>query len=212
MHQITLLSSFHRPLGKCNPTELYKIIESIKPEIIFEELSKGGFNRIYSHGYQARSVEAIAIKEYLRVYPIKHFPVDTYSLKGSDLFSEANLIAKRSPKYVELWNRQVALIAENGYDFLNSDTCVERLDEIQALELATLTEINNAKLTLEFQSENALHRKREDEMLKNIYHISQQNPYNKAMFICGAEHRKPLIQKIEEYQKQEDLKLTWKFY
>jgi hypothetical protein len=51
MYNITLLSSFHKNLGKCNPDELYKIIEEIQPEIIFEELSFDTFSFVYSDGY-----------------------------------------------------------------------------------------------------------------------------------------------------------------
>ncbi len=38
MYSITLISTAHSEYGKCNSDELYKIIESITPELIFEEL------------------------------------------------------------------------------------------------------------------------------------------------------------------------------
>lgn len=49
-------------------------------------------------------------------------------------------------------------------------------------------------------------------MLRNIYNYSKQYPYNKAMLICGADHRKPLKQKLQEYKTKENLKLNWIFY
>jgi len=38
MYNITLVCTAHKPLGNCNSEELYKIIEKINPEVIFEEI------------------------------------------------------------------------------------------------------------------------------------------------------------------------------
>lgn len=212
MHNITLVSSFHKNLGKCNPDELYKIIEEIQPEIIFEELSFNTFSFVYADSYIPNTIEAIAIKKYLKNYPIKHFPVDTYPINESDLFNGADKIAKKSIEYVKLWNEEVTMITQNGYNFLNSKSCIELLDKIRNVEETVLLEINNLKLSREYKSESKLHNKREYEMLRNIYNYSKLYPYNKAMLICGVEHRKPLKQKILEYQTKENLKLNWTFY
>jgi len=39
VYNITLINSVHKKLGKCNSNELYKIIERIQPEVIFEKPS-----------------------------------------------------------------------------------------------------------------------------------------------------------------------------
>lgn len=212
MNNIIVVSSFHLNHGKCNPDELYKIIEEIKPEIIFEELSSDTFSLVYAEGYIPNTIEPVAIKKYLKNYPIKHFPVDTYPINESDLFSGADEIAKRSIKYVRLWKEQLSMLTQDGFNFLNSNACNELLDKIRNIEETVLSEINNAKLNREFKSERELHNKREYEMLRNIYNYSKQYPYNKAMFICGADHRKPLKHKIQEYETKENLNLDWTFY
>ena len=48
MHNITVISTNHKEIGKCNSEELYKIVESINPEVIFEELSGKLFEIIYN--------------------------------------------------------------------------------------------------------------------------------------------------------------------
>jgi len=48
MYNITLISTSHRGLGKCNSDELHKIIESISPDVIFEELSHDLLDRFYT--------------------------------------------------------------------------------------------------------------------------------------------------------------------
>lgn len=212
MYNISLLSSFHMELGKCNADELYKIIEKIRPEVIFEELSFATFPFIYADSYIPNTVEVKAIKKYLRNYPISHFPVDTYPVNETDLLSNAQVIWDNSNEYRELWNQNVLKIKQNGYSFLNSNDCIEILENISIVEEAVLTETNNLKLINEHKAEKELHNKRENEMLQNIYGYSKQYLYNTALFICGVEHRKPITQKIQEYERKENVKLNWSFY
>jgi len=48
MYTITLICTTHSELGKSNSDELYKIIESICPDVIFEELPKTLNDRFYN--------------------------------------------------------------------------------------------------------------------------------------------------------------------
>ena len=211
---ITMLSSFHIIHGKNNSDELYKIIEAIQPEIIFEELSFDTFDEVYSDGYIPNTIEAITIKKYLQKHPIKHFPVDTYPINETDLLSEggAQAIWSHSNEYRELWKEKLSKIEQYGYSFINSDDCIEMLDKSRIIEETVLSEINNERFLNEHQAEKRLYTNRENEMLGNIYNYSKQYPYSKAMFICGAEHRKPLKEKIQEYEAKENLKLNWTFF
>ncbi|MBB6609706.1 hypothetical protein H7F15_01530 [Pontibacter sp. Tf4] len=212
MFNITLLSSFHKIHGKCNPHELYKIIQEIEPEIIFEELSNVGFDIIYSAGYQPQTVEAITITHYLRTHSIKHFPVDNYPIKETELLSDAQIIWDTSSEYRDLWNQKLLRVNQDGYVFLNSNECTAMLDRISTIEEAVLTEINDLKLLNQHKAEKILHDKREYVMLSNIYNISKQYPFERALFICGAEHRLPFRKKIKEFISKETLKLEWTFY
>lgn len=212
MFNITLLFSFHKVHGKCNPHELYKIIQEIEPEIIFEELSNDGFDIIYCSGYQPQTVEAITITHYLRTHSIKHFPVDNYPINETDLLSDAQIIWDTSSEYRDLWNQKLLRVNQEGFVFLNSKECTEMLNRISTIEEAVLTKINDLKLLNQHKAEKALHEKREYVMLRNIYNISKHYPFERALFICGAEHRQTLSQKIKEYESKDSLKLKWTFY
>jgi len=212
MHNITIISSFHKNIGKCNPDELYNIIEDIQPEIIFEELCLDTFSMIYADSSVPYTIEAITVKKYILKYPVKHFPVDTYPLNEKDLFNGADEIAKRSPEYLRLWNEQISMITNYGYDFINSNACTELLERISDIEKIVLSEINDLKFSSEYESERIFHNNREYEMLNNIYDYSKKLNYNKAIFICGAVHRKPLKNKIQEKEVKEALKINWTFY
>jgi len=212
MYNITLLSSFHKIHGKCNPDELYKIIEAIQPEVIFEELSFYEFYFVYSDGYIPITIEAITIKKYIQKHSIMHFPIDTYPINEIEFLSNAQVIWDNSNEYRELWKQNLSKIEQYGYPFINSNDCIEALDRIRIIEETVLSEANNVKLLNEHKAEKRLHAKRENKMLSNIYNYSKQYPYGKAMFICGAEHRKPIKQKIHEYETKENLKLNWTFF
>ncbi len=47
MHNIVLVCTAHTETGKCNSDELHKIIESLGPDVIFEELSSDLFDKFY---------------------------------------------------------------------------------------------------------------------------------------------------------------------
>jgi len=104
------------------------------------------------------------------------------------------------------------MIIRNGFHFLNSDDCDELFDKIHIIEENVLLEINDARLSYQYKTEIELHDKRENEMLHNIYNYSKQYLFNKALFICGAEHRKSIMQKIQGYELKEKLKLNWTLY
>lgn len=212
MRNVTLLSSFHISLGRCNSGELYKIIEALQPDVIFEELPEDIFHRIYHGGYNPRSNEAITIKKYLEKYPTQHFPVDTSKRNEFDFFNEFDLISKRSAQYTELCVQQKLKIEQSGYSFLNSNSSIELLEKINELEERVLLEISNPRLLRQYRLDRETHEQREIEMLQSIYNYSKMYKYNNALFICGAEHRKPIMQKIKTFEEREELKLNWIFY
>lgn len=76
MHNITLIFTKHEEDGNCNSMELYEIIESINPEIIFEELSDSNFRKCY-HEKNLITLETNAIKKYLQNHSIKHIEYST---------------------------------------------------------------------------------------------------------------------------------------
>jgi hypothetical protein len=212
MYNITILSSFHLERGRCNSNELYIIIEKIQPEIIFEELPYDIFEIIYAKGNSPESLEAITIKKYLEKNQIEHVPVDTYEINETCLFNEFDVISNKSIEYAELMKQQLSMIIRNGYSFLNSNDYDELLYKIHIVEETVLLEINDVWLSYHYKTDRELHEKRENEMLQNIYNYSKQYPYNKALFICGAEHRKSIMQKIQGYELKEKLKLNWRLY
>ncbi len=209
---ITLLSSFHQELGNCNADELYKIIESLKPDVIFEELPLEIFNTVYKKNYIPASLEAKAIKRYVDNYEIEHFPVDTYCFSYSELFSEFDFIANNSQEYLKLFSYQIALIKKYGFQIINSHKFLALIENLQNLEKEVLLKCERNDLLEKYMIEREIHHKRELVMLNNIYKYCSENQFNKALFICGVEHRKPLSEKIKLVKNQFEVSINWQFY
>lgn len=212
MNIVYILSSFHIEYGKCNSIELFKIIEQLQPDVIFEELSIDVFNLIYSEGYMPMSLEAITVKNYLKNYHIQHIPVDTYDFNEKDLFIDFEIVLNRSLEYTEMFKYQALMIFRYGYDFLNSTDCDELIDKMRMTEEKVLADINDIKLINQYKSEQIVHNKREDIIIQNIYNYSDQHPFKKAVLICGVEHRKSIMEKIEENKMKVVTQLNWKLY
>lgn len=212
MCSITVISSFHKNYGKCNPDELLKIIEHLQPEVIFEELDIDYFNWIYADGNSPSSNEAIAIIRYLKKYPTNHIPVDTYQFEYSELFDGGDVIGRRNPEYYNLWSQHLSKISRHGYTYLNSNDCLNIVNRLKVLELNTLAEINDEKLSSSYKTELIIYEKREFEMLRNIYDYCKESPFDKGIFICGIDHRKGLNKIIREFESNENIKLNWRFF
>lgn len=213
MQSITLISTVHKDCGMCNPNELLNIIEHIAPDVIFEELSPNGFSAIYN-GSQSDTLETIAIKNYIQNYSIKHVPVD------QDNNEYLNLEFKREIyelfgvfSNVENYNKflyQHEVFSYNyGFPYLNSNKCDELLEHLGFMKKDILRFINNERFSHLYQDWLGIHDKRENTMINNIYEYSIHNQFNRALFLIGAEHRKAILEKIPEFEKNNQQKLNW---
>ena len=234
MHNITLISTSHTESGKCNSDELYKIIESINPEVIFEELPPHWSDMFYSDSFDMRysvycdnnllnrrlvvPFEVKCIKKYKQNYNIKIFPVDIdvnqKSSKYQDEIVFMNFTFMKHDDYIKLDNEQDSLIAREGFDFLNSDKYWDLLEKKEIIEKSIMeSEIHKDRLLHTYKLfHEEQYDTRENAMLKNIYNYSKKNQYNQAVFLIGVRHRKSIIQKIIEFEKTSETKLNWTIY
>lgn len=218
MYNITLIGTKHSELGKCNSDELYKIIEFINPEVIFEELPSKSFDIIYninSLNFPPDVVTEIkCVKKYLQKHNIKHIPVDIDLRCISD--NEQNWMFDTFEKYDD-YNKieyeQSLLTMQYGFNFLNSDKCID-LAEQKKLIIKNIigVDINKNELSRIYKLFNMQEDIRENAILKNIYDYSKENQYNQAVFLIGSAHKKSLINKIIKYEKLSDIKLNWKMF
>lgn len=215
MHTITLVATVHKERGLCNSNELLKIIEVTTPEVVFEEQSPGNFSAIYN-GSESDTLETKAIKKHLQKHPIKHIPVDKdnteYLNNGfkNDMDELFNIFAIVED-YNKIWYQRNVLTYKYGFPFLNSEYCAVLFEYLNQMEVMILKIQNNERLSHLHKVWLDIHHKRENEMINNIYEFSLKNKYDRALFLVGAEHRKPLIEKIQKFREKESIELNWDF-
>jgi len=219
MYNITLIGTRHEELGRCNSNELYKIIENINPEIIFEEIPPSYFEKYYiikNH----KNLESNVINKYLEHYSIKNISVDSENIPSESLVQKYNALHNRIEgltdtngfHYRTLTDQYRSQIAIYGFIYLNCIYCINYYNEITKAIENGLQKINKDDLFQTYELWKDINENRENEMLRNIYDYSKAHSYNRAIFTIGAGHRKSLMQKIQKYEREENFKLNWTFY
>jgi hypothetical protein len=232
MYDIILVFTHHSELGKCNSDELYKIIESIKPDVIFDELPLAAFNMFYSDSFEIYQInkrlltqippevplEIKCIKKYKQYYDVGVFPVDIdvsrRLAKYHDEIAFMSLTFFQNEEYQKLDNENDMLTRLEGFHYLNSDKFLEFLERKRAIEKDIIeAEIGKRRLFdiyHLFQAEQ--YDNRETAMLDNIYYYSKEIQYKQAVFLIGAGHKKSIMQKIASLEKLSEIKLNWTLY
>jgi len=215
MYNIDVIFTRHKVSGNCNSIELNRIIEKIRPEIIFEELSYSNFDKAYKEK-SLITLETNAIKKYLHNHNIEHIPVDTYNLPNKyhesldymlDRIIISNLIESRDLQ--KILDDQSLWIIQEGFNFLNSNQNDQIFEDINTLKEKIINTINDQNLFHIASLEKEVIEKRENVIIDNIYNFSKENRFNQAILFIGAGHRKSMIDKIEKRKIQEKIVINW---
>jgi hypothetical protein len=204
----------HKEIGKCNSKELYDIVERENPEIIFEEFDISRTDdEYYKNGHYKNqdicSVETTTIMKFLENHQVIHIPVDTYNVTDfpEDIYPK---ISNASEEYSNLVKMNFMLSCQQGFSYINSLECSNLLEKIHILEEEVVKQLNDKMLSNTYQSWQLVTNNRDNEMIKNIYNYSENHCYNNAIFIVGAEHRKSILDKINDYNSKEIVKINWR--
>lgn len=215
MYNITLICTVHEEKGICNLNELYKIIDRINPEIIFEEMPPLAFDEYYKDKNKS-NLETNTINKYLESHQIEHIPVDYHHKIPTSFFEDNDYMHKRveanSSEYRKLVDTHSAYVKHYGFKYLNSIYCNNLLHELYKMIEKALHKINDDKLFQTYKLWNDIIEKREYEMLNNIYSYSKDHNYNRGLFFIGAAHRGSIINKIQKYTGTGYVKLNWNYY
>jgi len=207
MYNITIVFTAHKENGNCNSFELCKIIESINPEIIFEELSIEAFDRSYNL-QNLTTLETNSVKYYQLIYDIKHIPV-----VGRELNIDLKLqILTKNKDYCSLIERLETLEAQLGFQFLNSSICDTIFDKLKEVEQTILKEKNDEFLNQIIVNSDKEINRYENEIIDNIYSYSKLNKYDKAILFLGAAHKKSFMKKIHTVKDPQIININWTIY
>ena len=216
MHNVTVIFTRHDAIGNCNSIELLRIMESIIPEVVFEELPYSVFEEVYIK--QSRTtLESDAVKMYSEKSDVEHIPVDTFVCPvyyHSNLNHLLDSIGKNMNKSARLKtavNQLVHHTNKGGFGFLNSaqnDVILEDITEQENHLLAGLVDDELDHMAL---LRREVDSKREDAIIGNIYKYSEQRDFHQAILFIGSGHRKSIKSKLEQIGIREEVEIKWHF-
>jgi hypothetical protein len=209
MHNITFISTIHKEIGKCNSEELYLIIKKLNPEVIFLEaidLTYTEYEKYLftTYGVFHKKLEIAAIQKYCYDTSFQYVPVCENGL--TDAFHNKIKIVCENTALQRLIDNFNFLASRGGFEFLNSLECIKLQQEMRELECQILNNTDMDKVV------NAAIEAYEISMIKNIYSYCLDNHFNRAIFMCGAAHRKSIIEKTDKSNNEEQINVSWSIY
>lgn len=216
MYSVTLVCTHHSEFGKCNSDELYKIIKSIRPNVIFEELPQELFDMFYKENKIPNEPPEIkSVKRYIKDHTINHIPVDiepSDRLSSNEIYNVFNAVGKYAV-YSKLEEEHKKLVFQEGYHFLNSPHSEELIEKKKSLEKSLIEfQINKEQLSRIHELFYEEQHKREYEIIKNIYNYSKKTAFDQALLLIGSGHRKTIFEKVKGYESEDHVKLNWTLY
>lgn len=232
MCNITLIGTIHSENGQCNSNELYKILENIKPDVIFDELPSHFSDMYYSDSFDIYCANNILLnrnppvvplevkcnKKYKQNNNVEIIPVDIDIRQELSKYQHEFLFMfstfYKNEDYIKLDNEKENLISQEGFHFLNSSKFLDLLEKKETTEKIIMESDNQKNRLFDIYKlfQVVQYDNREYAMLDNIYNFSKGNQYNHAVFLIGAEHKKAIMRKITEYDKLAEIRLNWTMY
>jgi len=215
MYNINLVNTYHSEKGNCNFNELYKIIEAINPEIIFEELYLNDFNDYYIKKKQHNKLETNTILKYMENHQLEHIPVDYAEIPPQaflDLHKSMHLqLEKMGYGYRQVHDKNMELIFLYGFIYLNSNDYIKMNDLYENEVIKTIKYINDESLMPINQQWLDFMSNREDVMISKIYDYCKEHDFERGLFYIGAGHRSAIIEKTQKYNETSETKITWNY-
>jgi hypothetical protein len=217
-YRISIVFTRHEELGYCTSQNLLRIIEHVKPDVIFEELSDALYEEVYVEG-KLNNLESIAIRAYVAKHEVPHIPADTFPRSrqyNEDQYAFNNKLTTGagydSAQLRDLLDQLEERVGTFGFSFLNSDNNDVAMQMLETAKQKVLKKLNDPKLDDLYQKDQEVILKREDVMLDNVYRYAKENSFSNGMMFIGSGHRKSIMKKILERNKTDYLKTNWQFY
>ena len=147
MKKVIIISTEHMESGKCSSNELLKIIESINPEVIFEEEPNDDqYRSYYSDQNSFKTLEIQTIIKYKQNHNIVNIPIDKPINEFVSLYllDWLTKIFKKFNNHNILVREHCYLRNNNGFTYLNSEKCSKLNEKKLLLEKQIISKIGPA--------------------------------------------------------------------
>lgn len=213
MGQIWVVGSVHEAKGLANVTELVRILERLRPEVIFQEIPTALNEKQMLEGIQ-ETLESKSVGLHCQYNRVELVPVDLPTPELS-LFRNNELLHKRvekvSREYCRLMDWDSEYVRAYGFPYLNSVHCDRIWDDLDREIEATVLQFNEPKLVEMLRSWNQMIERRDIEMLSNIRKYCTEHHFERYLFLVGASHRRSIRRKVESWSIAGSQRIMWNF-
>ncbi len=131
MPEIVLLGSVHAESGRCNASELARILKLIQPDVLFQEIPYRKFLE-KNDSFHRSILEVKAIYEYLKNHSVLQIPVDTVdqsSFEQTKLDRVIREVLRTGPELGAVLDQKNYLAHNKGFEYLNSRLSARMLQQ-----------------------------------------------------------------------------------
>jgi len=204
----------HKENGLCSEHELLKILETVGPDVVFEEIRPADFDSYYRDRSRSR-LETRAVIRYLKVRSAQQVPVDDYVIPESfprDIASLDEYVGSNSIEYCELMDEIDQKTHLLGFRYLSSsefEALNKRASESyeKSIAISSSEDLKNRLSMLNDQL-----RKRDASMVEKIYDFCRNNQFTEGVFLVGAGHKSSIVEDIENRMKTEANLVDWNIW
>ena len=207
---IYLISTVHTEKGFCTSESLFEILNRIKPDVVFCEVSPKMFES-FKKGLIHSSLELNSIEKLSKYHSFSFVAIDSYPAPDSNFRNQINKLFDLIDKdkiYSNAWAKNNENTHLYGFEYLNSYESIQLFDEMAKRETIVTAQLDNLEYNNLYQKWLNFHDNRENEMLENINSYTENNQFENAVFLCGSAHRKAFSYKIK---KKKNIRLNWNF-
>jgi hypothetical protein len=213
MNSVSLVCTVHEESGCASVAKLHAILERIQPEVIFLELPPQAFDDFYGNCSQY-NLESMAVRPYREGRQVRLVAVDLPAPSGEFVSNHKELcrrIGQVSPEYRRLMKCDDDRIRRDGFVYLNCEDCSDIWLSVYKEMLSTIEWLKDSRLLAPYESWREKNDLRENAWIENIQKYCSENTFDKGVFLVGAAHRQPIIEKSRKQTAVSSTGIQWDF-
>lgn len=213
MTSIWVVGSVHEEKGLASVAEGYRILEQLRPEVIFLEVPTSLNEEQVLSGLR-ETLESKTVGLYSKIHPVELVPVDLPTPEMYFFTNNGRLLSRierASREYCRLIDLHGDNVRRYGFAYLNSGHCDEIFRQLYREMEATVRRLDEHGLTDLLKTWDQMIERRDIEMLKNIRARCEAKQFERGVFLVGAAHRRSLMAKLESEGEATFPEVEWKF-
>ncbi|MGC4027292.1 MAG: hypothetical protein QM696_00265 [Steroidobacteraceae bacterium] len=212
MAHVLIVCSVHHEAGRATAGELHWLLEQLRPDVIFLELSPANFSAFLDGSFG--TLESAAVMHYRKSNEVEVVPVDM-DLEAAELKPKIDEMFERlegaSPRYCQLHSLSRQHLERGGFAYLNSSVGARIQVALRREIQATVEAAGDSTLTDLHALWTRTNDLRESAMISGVERYASSTSFKKGVLIVGAAHQQPLFEKIKSRCSDGANTVTWEF-